>query len=94
MNTCRGDGHVGSSVRKRAWTQSPEVGILWQIRDSAERVYDRVEKISGQGNNSVTGHPIEEEEVSIEDQDHNNKQKHIRLPHKPGSGLPSVTEVK
>ena len=92
MNTCRGDGHVGS--RKHAWTQSPEVGILWQIRDSAERVYDRVEKISGQGNNSATGHPIEEEEVRIEDQGHNNKQKHIRLPHKPGSGLPSVTEAK
>lgn len=59
-----------------------------------ERVYDRVEKISGQGNNSATGHPIEEEEVRIEDQGHNNKQKHIRLPHKPGSGLPSVTEAK
>lgn len=94
MNTCRGDGRVGSSVRKRACTQGPEVGILWQIRDSAERVYDGVEKISGQGNNSATGHPIEEEEVSIEDRGHNNKQKHIRLPHKPGSGLPSVTEAE
>lgn len=94
VNTCRVNGRVGARVRKHAWTQGPQVAILWQMKDSAERVHDRVGKISGQGNNSATGHPTEEEEVSTEDQGHSDKQKHMRLPHKPGSGLSSDTEAK